>query len=137
MKIYLDSSSFAKRFIDEAGSAQVEEICAQATNLGLSVLCVPEITSALNRRLRERTITSEQYNSAKRHLLNDVRDAAIINLTPAVVVASIKILESNPSRTLDALHVASAQQWHAELFVSSDIRQLAAAKQAGLEIQNV
>lgn len=84
MKAYLDSSSFAKRFIDETGSDKVEEICAKATNLGLSVLCVPEIISALNRRRRERTLTKPQYDKAKHSLVEDVRDADIINLTASV-----------------------------------------------------
>ncbi len=66
MKTYLDSSSFAKRFINEIGSDQVEAICAKATELGLGVLCVPEIVSALNRRRRERTLTPNQYSSAIR-----------------------------------------------------------------------
>ncbi len=42
MKTFLDSSAFAKRFVDEDGSDKVEDTCAQATELGLSVLCVPE-----------------------------------------------------------------------------------------------
>lgn len=35
MKAYLDSSAFAKRFIEEIGSDGVESICAQASELGL------------------------------------------------------------------------------------------------------
>jgi predicted nucleic acid-binding protein len=38
---------------------------------------------------------------------------------------------------LDALHIACALEWKAELFVSSDNRQIKAAKQAGLNIQEV
>ncbi len=137
MKAYLDSSSFAKRFIDETGSDEVEEICAKATNLGLSVLCVPEIASALNRRRRERTLTTRQYDKAKRSLVEDVRDADIINLTASVVGSSIKVLEASPVRTLDALHVACALEWEADLFVSSDKRQLDAAKRVGLKIKKI
>jgi len=36
-------------------------------------------------------------------------------------------------RAMDALHVACAIQWGAELFVSADERQVAAAKKAGLK----
>jgi len=36
---------------------------------------------------------------------------------------------------LDALHIACALEWGAELFVSSDQQQLRAAKRAGLKIQ--
>jgi len=137
VKAYLDSSSFAKRFIDETGSDKVEAICAKATDLGLSVLCVPEIVSALNRRRRERTLTKRQYDLAKRSLIEDVRDADIINLTTSVVGSSITVLEASPVRSLDALHIACALEWEADLFVSSDKRQLDAAKRAGLKIKKV
>jgi predicted nucleic acid-binding protein len=135
MKTYLDSSAFAKRFIEESGSARVDSICAQASELGLSVLCVPEIISALNRRFRERHLTPAQYNVAKRRLLEDVRDADIISLTSSVIGSAIMVMEASPVRAMDALHVACALEWGAELFASADKQQLAAAKHAGLKTQ--
>lgn len=137
MKTYLDSSAFAKRFVDEEGSDKVEETCNQASELGLSVICVPEIVSALNRRRRERGLTNHQYTQAKQHLIDDVRDASIINLTVPVVGSAITVLEASPIRAMDALHIACALEWRAELFVSSDKRQLTAAKQAGMQTQKV
>ena len=137
MKAFLDSSSFAKRFIDEVGSDKVEAICAEATDLGLSVLCVPEIVSALNRRRRERTLTRGQYDISMRRLIEDVRDANIINLTTSVIASAITVLEASPVRTSDALHIACALEWEAELFASSDKRQLSAAKRAGLNTKSV
>ncbi len=135
MKVYLDSSSFAKRFVDEVGSDNVEAICAEATELGLGALCVPEIVSALNRRRRERTLTRWQYDSAKRRLIEDIGDADVINLTASVVGSCITVLEASAVRALDAIHVACALEWGADLFVSSDKRQLHAAKRAGLKTQ--
>ncbi len=135
MKTYLDSSAFAKRFIEESGSNGVEFICARASELGLSILCVPEIVSALNRRLREHSLTQSQYNEAKRRLLDDVRDADIITLTPSVIGSAIKVIETSPVRAMDALHIACALEWGAELFASSDKQQLIAAKRAGLKTQ--
>ena len=135
MKAYLDSSAFAKRFIKESGSDVVESLCSCASALGLSVLCVPEIISALNRRLRERKLTQTQYNEAKQRLLDDVRDADIINLTPSVIGSAIMVMESSSARAMDALHVACALEWDAELFASSDKQQLGAAKKAGLKTQ--
>ena len=133
MKAYLDSSAFAKRFIEESGSDSVETICAKASELGLSVICVPEIVSALNRRRREHKLTQDQYKVAKKRLLDDVRDADIIFLTPTVIGSAIMILEASPARAMDALHVACALEWGAELFASSDKQQLQAAKLAGMK----
>jgi predicted nucleic acid-binding protein len=137
MKTCFDSSAFAKRFIEEEGSAKVESICSRATELGLSVLGVPEIISALNRRRREGNLTAAQYRQAKQRLIADVHDADIIQLTPSVIATSIEVLEAGPLRGMDALHIAGAIEWGAELFVSSDKTQLTAAKKAGLRVQAV
>jgi predicted nucleic acid-binding protein len=137
MKAFLDSSSFAKRFIEESGSEKVEVLCARASELGLSVICVPEIMSALSRRLRERLLTQTQYRTAKTRLLGDVRDADIVQLTPTVLGSAIRVLESSPVRAMDALHIACALEWEADLFASSDERQLTAARRAGLKTQKI
>ncbi|GMV91824.1 MAG: hypothetical protein AMXMBFR82_16020 [Candidatus Hydrogenedentota bacterium] len=137
MKTYFDSSAFAKRYIEEAGSEAVNELCQDATELALSVLCVPEIVSALNRRVRESVISPAQYEKIKQLLLADVRDAVLIDLTESVVTTSIRMLESAPLRSADALHVASAIVWEADRFVSADQRQVAAATAAGLTTPRV
>ena len=52
MKVMLDSSALVKRYVAEKGSVQVQSILQDASELGLCILIVPEITSALNRRIR-------------------------------------------------------------------------------------
>ncbi|MCY3020245.1 MAG: type II toxin-antitoxin system VapC family toxin [Planctomycetota bacterium] len=137
MNAFFDSSAFAKRYVEETGSDAVQELCAQVDVLALSVLCVPEIVSALNRSVRERRITAQQYATVKRRLLEDVRDAVVVNLTPGVVAAAVALLEAHPLRAADALQVACAQQWKAELFVSADERQRGAARESGLKTRAV
>ena len=137
MKTYLDSSSFAKRFVEEEGSDRVETACSQASELGLSVICVPEVLSALNRRKRERTLTAVQYREANQRLLDDLLGAVSFKLTSSVIVSTIHILETNSVRTMDALHIACALEWGADLFASSDDRQLKAAKKAVLKTQQI
>ena len=132
MRVFFDSSSFAKRFIDEAGSKDVEEICQNASSLGLSILCFPEIISALNRKVRENSLDNSSYLKIKSLLLEDLRDIQIIQLLPEVIGKSVLLLESNSLRSLDALYVACAIEWQSDLFVSSDKKQIHAAQRAGL-----
>ena len=134
MKTFFDSSAFAKRYIEEPGSDRVEELCYHSGSLALSAICLPEIISALNRRLRENNITENDYLIAKNQLLDEISDVSIINITPTVIHKSIELLEENILRTLDALHIACAIEWQPDLFVSSDRRQTEAAKKAGLAI---
>lgn len=94
MRVFLDSSALAKRLVEEPGSDAVAEICAQADQLGVSVLCAPEIASTLNRRRREGTLTRSQYRAVTRRLWTDLADADVVNLTPAVVRRGIGLLET-------------------------------------------
>ena len=137
MKTFFDSSAFAKRYVEERGSQVVDSLCQEATEVALSVLCVPEIISALNRRVREGLVTDREYAKVKQDLSEDIRDAAIVNLVPQVVSTCTKILEASPVRAADALQIACALEWETELFVSADKRQISAAKKAGLHTKLV
>lgn len=133
MRVFFDSSAFAKRYIEEHGSAVADEICMAASHLGLSVICLPEIVSALNRRLREKNLTREQYALAKQRLIEDIRDADIVNMAPEVISQSMVMLETLPLRAMDALYLASARAWGAELFVSADRLQVKGAERFQLK----
>ena len=137
MKTFFDSSALAKRYVNEAGSQEVDALCQRTDELGVAIILAPEIVSALTRRLREGVLTEEEYQIAKMQLFTDIGDAAVINLTPAVLAFAIKLLEQNTLRAMDSLHVACAVAWRADLFVSSDQRQLFAAANAGLKTHRV
>lgn len=133
MKVVFDSSAFAKRYIAEPGSEQVDDILRSTTELGLSALCVPEIISALNRRVREGVLLRPGYEQAKAQLVADVGDAVVLQLTPDVVATAVILLEKHRLRAMDALHIAGALVWRADLFVTADERQFAAGQQTRLK----
>jgi len=137
MRIFFDSSAFAKRYIEEPGSEKVENLCAQASMVGVSSICLPEIISGLCRLSRDSILTKNQYEVTKEALLRDFEDITVCNITPAVIGQTIHILETNTLRTLDALHIGCALEWKAEVFVSSDLRQISAAKKTGLKVVKV
>ena len=137
MKTFLDTSAYAKRYIFEDGSDAVDDICKASTSLGLSIICISEMISAFNRKLREETISKNDYNIIKDRLTTEIDDTIILNITPSVVQKSINLLELNILRAMDSLHIASAIEWKADLFVSADNRQLEAAENYGLKILNV
>ena len=137
MKLAIDSSSFAKRYVQEVGSDKLDRFLESASELAFCVILVPEIVSGLNRRLREQVLTIADYRAVKKQLLNDVRDATVLQITPSVVSRSVKLLEDNVLRALDALHVACALEWQADLFVTSDKKLFKAAKKSELHSEFV
>ena len=132
MKLFCDSSALAKRYIYEQGSESMDDLLQKASQLALCTILVPEIISGLNRRLREQIVSLREYRTIKRKLLEDVHDAIVLQITPAVISRSVQLLETNNLRAMDALHVACALEWQAECFATSDKRQLLAARNAGL-----
>jgi predicted nucleic acid-binding protein len=132
MKLAVDSSSLAKRYVQEFGSEKMDHLLQNASELALCIILVPEVISGLNRRIREGVLDLKNYRAVKKQLLIDVRDAVILQITPSVISHSVKLLENNVLRAMDALHVACALEWKADLFVTSDRRQFLAAHNAGL-----
>ena len=137
MRVFFDSSAFVKRYISEAGTEAVLEWCDKATEIGLSGIALPEILSAFCRLQREGKITDIQYRQLKSLLLADIEDAAICDLTAAVLSQAVNSLENNGLRGMDAIHIGSAVALQADVFISSDLRQREAAARAGLRVEAV
>ena len=137
MKVFLDTSAFAKRHVLEEGSDNVVALCRQADNLIVSVICLPELMSTLSRLVREKKLAKADYQKLKADAMADLVDVDICQITPAILASVVSLLESHPLRAMDALQVACALAVAPDRFVSADYRQLAAARKAGLNIVNV
>lgn len=137
MRVFFDSSAFVKRYVNEEGTDAVLKWCDQATEIILSGIALTEIISAFCRLHREAKITDTQYRQLKSLLLADIEDAAICDLTPAVLALAISSLEKNVLRGMDAIHIGSAIALKADIFISADQRQLDAAARMGLRAEPV
>jgi predicted nucleic acid-binding protein len=137
MRVFFDTSAFVKRYISETGTDIVLAWCDRATEIGLSGIALPEIISAFCRLHREAKVTDAQYRQLKSLLLADIEDAAICDLTPAVLGLAISSLETNVLRGMDAIHIGSAVALKADVFISADKRQRDAAARAGLRVEAV
>lgn len=134
MRVYFDSSAFAKRYIEETGTADVLMWCERASELALSVVAVPELISAFCRLQREGSMTDAQYRIIKRALMLDIADAMVCDTTPQVIQHAVKALESYTLRGMDAIHLGAALACTAEVFISADARQCRAAEASGLQV---
>jgi len=137
MRVFFDSSAFAKRYVREEGTDIVLTWCDQATELCLSGIALAEIVSAFCRLLRDNRISPAQYRNLKAMLMTDISDAAICDLAPEVIRHSIVALENNVLRGMDAIHLGSALALNVDIFVSADARQCVAAAQARLRVIQV
>jgi predicted nucleic acid-binding protein len=132
MRVFFDTSAFVKRYIDEPARDKVIEICSQADDLVLSVMCLPEMISTLNRLVNEGELSSHDYRKTRDLILTEIEGSEICYVTPDVVTRTIECLENNPLHAMDALNLGCPLVVEPDLFVSSDNRQLEAAKREGL-----
>lgn len=137
MKVFLYTSAFAKRYIAEQGSEKVLALCHQAESLVVSVICLPELISALSRLVREKKLTKAAYRQLKNEAMADMKDVDICQITSEVLASVVPLLEEHPLRAMDALHVACALNYKPDVFVSADHRQLSAARKAGMKVVDV
>lgn len=134
MRVFFDSSAFVKRYIQEAGTEEIVAWCDRATEIVLAGIALPEIISAFCRLRRESRIDNTQYRQLKTLLLADIEDAAICDLTPLVIARTITALEASGLRGMDAIHIGSALIMQADVFITTDERQVEAALRAGLRV---
>ncbi len=135
MRVFFDSSAFAKRYVREQGTETVLAWCERASEISLSAIAIPEIVSALCRLRRENRISPEQYGQIRSWVFSDIEDIALCDLSPEVLRAAMGSLESSPLRAMDAIHIGSAVVLEADVFVSGDRRQCEAAARAGLRVE--
>lgn len=135
MRVFFDSSAFARRYIaDEHGSEEVIGWCERADELALSVIAVPELIAAFCRLRRDARITVPQYRRLKDDFMADIADALICDATPQMLQHAVAALERHPLRGMDAIHLGAAVACAADMFVSADRRQCAAARAIGLAV---
>jgi predicted nucleic acid-binding protein len=144
---FLDTSALVKRYIDETGSAWLRAIVDPALSpfLVISQLLV-EVHSALNRRLREGTMSQGDYTRTKHAFRGDCQNEYnLIPISEAIVDLSCGLLERHPLRASDAIHLATALTSNQLLsngdlpaltFLCADDRLLDAATAEGLGVDN-
>ena len=138
---YCDTSAMAKRYVREPGRAALLRLLT-GHRIVSSVIMPVELNSAFVRRTRDGTLATVALPRLFTRVGDDRVHWTLVATTAEVLAEAETLIENNPLRTLDALHVASARVFQQQLrapllFISADKRQLAAATREGLTVQAV
>lgn len=137
MKVFYDSSAFIKLFQEEFGSDKIIKLKEEATVNAVSIICIPETFSTLNRLRRKKKFGMPVYTQIRTAVLKELESFFICELSNQTVEQSINIIEKNPLKGMDSIHVSTARQWKADVFVSGDKPQLKSAKANGLKVVSI
>lgn len=103
---YADSSALVKRHISEIGSGWIEKEFdpASGNKITSAKLSIVEVFSAMNRRLRELSISGAEYTKFSNDFLSFVEtEYEMIDLSDAVLLESQRLLGNYPLRAGDAI----------------------------------
>jgi hypothetical protein len=137
--VYLDTSALLKRYVSEPNSDAFDDYLAGLLPAAISRLTLVEMRSGLARRRREGSIAADHERAALSEVRLDIQDG-LLNVLPAAdqhfVDAGhlIECLADLPLRTLDALHLATAQATGAEEIATADQIMARAAIALGMRV---
>lgn len=139
MRIYVDTSSMAKRYLSEAASDAVDAfVSGRDDDFVITPLTTTEFESLLQRRLRTGEIDQRFLRRTRDLFTRDL----VIGLwqvhpfDPLAFETAGRLLResSEPLATLDALHLASAHGHGCSDLATSDRQMARAARASGLVV---
>jgi predicted nucleic acid-binding protein len=139
---YFDTSALVKRYVDEAGRREVLQLLRRHECVTSAVLPV-EVRSALRRRVADGSIGAARLPAILKRVAADRPYWTLVEVGTDVLAVAETLVATFRIRTLDAIHVASAQLFAARvsrpalLFVSADTRQTETAAAVGLAVRLV
>lgn len=137
--VYLDTSALLKRYVPELNSTAFEKFLQTCVPATISRLTFVEVRSALARKRRENHIDADRERAAAAELRQDVLDGLLL-VAPANdrhFVDAMQLIERLPElplRTLDALHLALAQDFGARRLATADAIMAKAATQLNFDL---
>jgi predicted nucleic acid-binding protein len=114
--VYFDSAYLAKLYLDDSDSGKVRDLLRKVELVSSSSLCIAEVSCALHRSVREKSITRDEAFHLRATFFEDVA-VGILRLIP-VSETILRVVDATVSklpptvflRAGDAVHLASAQQ---------------------------
>jgi uncharacterized protein len=133
---YIDTSVLMKVFIDEAGTAESEQIWLRASALVCAEIGYVEIRAALSAARRASRIEQSAYEAAKFELEELWAQVEIVAISEAIIRSAGDLAESSRLRGYDAVHLAAAVEVRATVMASADKALCEAAAALGLHVAN-
>jgi uncharacterized protein len=138
---YWDTSAFVKRYVQEQGRRAVMTLLKRYDFVSSTILPV-ELRSAFRRRVDEGTLEADELPKLIERAASDRKYWTLVEASADVLAAAETLVGTHPLRTLDAIHLASAQFFAARLaapplFVSADKRQSDVAAAIGLSVRRI
>jgi len=109
--VYLDASALVKRYVAEAGSAEVAALIDGATVVGTVILSRAEVAAALAKASRMQVLSREGAEAALRVFSDEWAALVRVQMTEVLVARAAALAWQHGLRGYDAVHLAAALFW--------------------------
>jgi predicted nucleic acid-binding protein len=137
---YFDTSAIVKRYVEEPGSLEIRRLL-RTRRVVSSILLRLEVLSALRRRRDEAVLSGRAFMRLLRRVEADDASWQLVPMSDEIVATARSRVLQQSVRTLDAIHLASAEALYREglrvPFVTADARQADAGRTIGLDVMAV
>jgi len=113
--VYMDASALVKRYVAEAGSADVAAVVDAAELVATAVISRVEVSAALARAARTGLAAREAVASCLTEFEAEWSDFLRLDVNEAAVARASALAWSQQLRGYDAVHLACALLWHEAL----------------------
>ncbi len=111
MMLYLDASALVKRYVAEAGSAEVNRVIAAADAVATCVISRAEVSAALAKAVRANLLPPDEAREALQVFRAQWVDLVRLQLTETVLSQADAMAWDHGLRGYDAVHLAAACFW--------------------------
>ena len=115
MIVYLDASALVKRYVADAGSAEVEALVREARLAGTVIVSRAEVAAGLARAMRTRLVTSEVASKAREAFQADWESMVRVQVGEPLAARAAALAWDHGLRGYDAVHLAAALVWRETL----------------------
>ena len=115
MIVYLDASALVKRYVAEAGSAEVEALIGEAQAVGTAVLSRAEVAAALGKAVRVGLVWREAGLKALTSFNADWEHLIRLQFGEPLAARAAALAWEHGLRGYDAVHLATALGWRETL----------------------
>ncbi len=120
MRVFVDTSSLFKKYVNEPGSDVFERALSRATEVAVSPVTWIEMNAAIERRLAGRSLSVEQADWLRVEVKKDFAYFFQVLWNENLENKAVEFVRKHSLKTMDAVQLASGFLSESELFLTSD-----------------
>jgi predicted nucleic acid-binding protein len=115
MILYADSSALVKRYLTEAGSAEVDTLIEGALQVGTALITRAEVAAALSKAVRVGALKEIEARNSLQEFRTHWTALTVIQITETLITTADYLAWEHGLRGYDAVHLAAAFTWQEAL----------------------